>query len=179
MYYLLKENLTGNATKFETKLHISETEKDYVFFFEAKDSTFYCPYKGYNENHYEGDVCEVFIGNVDTPREYYEIEITPDGAIFLAKVYNKSTETTKSLELIYLENDLIKVETQKFEKDYTVKISISKEKLNIPLEKIAFNAFRIETEGIRQDMNDLSLIPTKDETFHKLGFFVMLKDYLK
>ena len=81
MSYLLKENLTGNPAKFETKLHISETEKDYVFFFEAKDSTFYCPYKGYNENHFEGDVCEVFIGNADTPREYYEIEITPDGAM--------------------------------------------------------------------------------------------------
>ena len=95
------------------------------------------------------------------------------------QTYKKHYPSDYKILKTYLENDLIKVETQKFEKDYTVKISISKEKLNIPLEKIAFNAFRIETEGIRQDMNDLSLIPTKDETFHKLGFFVMLKDYLK
>lgn len=179
MSYLLKENLTGNPASFETKLHISETEKEFVFFFEAKDSTFYCPYKGYNERHFEGDVCEIFIGNADTPREYYEMEITPEGAIFLAKIYNNSTETTKSIVITPIENELLQVETQRFEKDYTVKIAINKEKLNVPLEKIAFNAFRIETEGIKPDLHLFCLNPTKVGNFHKLGYFVMLKDYLK
>ena len=179
MSYLLKENLTGEPACFETKLHIGETDKAYVFFFEAKNSTFYCPYKGYNENLYEGDVCEIFIGNVDTPRNYYEIEISPDGAIFLVKVFNKSTDAQKKLDITYVDNDLLQVETNKFGNDYTVKIEIDKEKLNLPLDKIAFNAFRIDTEGKKQDLHLFSLNPTKCGTFHQLGYFVMLRDYLK
>lgn len=179
MKYFLKDNFTGDSACYETSLQISENDKQYVFEFYAKNSTFYCPYKNYNENLYEGDVCEVFIGDANDVSNYYEIEISPEGAIFLAKVYNDGGDTEESLHLTYLENDLLEVNTQKDGKNYLVKIAIDKKKLNLPLEKIAFNAFRIDTDGIKQDLHLFSLNPTKCETFHKLGYFVMLKDYLK
>ncbi len=179
MSYLLKENLTGEPACFETKLRVDETEKKYIFFFEAKNSTFYCPHKGYNKNLYEGDVCEIFIGNADTPRDYYEIEISPDGDIFLAKVDNQSTENKRNLKFTLIQNEFLQVETKKYQSDYTVKIEIDKQKLNIAHEKIAFNAFRIETEGKVRDLHLFSLNPTRCEAFHKLGSFVLLKDYLK
>lgn len=179
MKYLLKENFTGEKACYETTLEITETEKSYVFNFQAKNSTFYCPYKNYNENLYEGDVCEVFIGNINDLANYYEIEISPEGAIFLAKVYNDGGGKEESLHLTYIENELLEVVTEKVGKDYTVKIAIDKKTLNIPLDEIGFNAFRIDTDGIKQDMHLFSLNPTKCETFHKLGYFVKLKDYLK
>ena len=47
-----------------------------------------------NKNHYEGDVCEIFIGSDPQRRAYYEIEINPRGDVFLAKVTYGGTDTS-------------------------------------------------------------------------------------
>ena len=179
MKYLLKENFTGEKACYLTEVEIKETCDSYVFTFDAKNSTFYCPYKNYNEDLFVGDVCEVFIGDINDIANYYEIEVSPEGAIFLAKVYNDGGGLEESLHLTYLGNNLISVKTEMKGKDYTVEIAFDKKALNIPLEKIGFNAFRIDTDGIKQDMHLFALNPTKCDTFHKLGCFVKLKDYLK
>ena len=176
MHELLNSR-NGKKMDFATTVAISETDKDYVFSFYAESSQFYCPYKNYNEDHWEGDVCEVFIGDKDDPMRYFEIEVNPEGSLFFARIFNPGDPDAIEVELIA--NDMIGYGAEKVGNDYKAEIRVDKAKLNVPVDRIVFNAFRIETDGGETNKHLIALSPTMyDDQFHVTGAFVPLKKYL-
>ena len=173
----LLNSRNGSKLDFLTTVAISETETQYVFSFFAENSKFYCPYENYNEDHWEGDVCEIFIGDRRDLSHYYEIEVSPKGGLFLARIFNPGNPDLIEVDLI--ENDMVVHCAEIVGSDYRVEIKINKAKLNIPVEEIVFNAFRIETDGGETNKHLIALSPTMyDDQFHVTEAFVPLRKYL-
>lgn len=64
MKYILSDNRGENPPFYNTTVEILYHDGLLTFAFNAEGGGNFCPYKGeYNANHYEGDVCELFIGN--------------------------------------------------------------------------------------------------------------------
>lgn len=174
----LKNSRNGSAMEFATTVTISETDTEYVFDFFAERSTFNCPYQHYNEDHWEGDVCEVFIGDRRDPMRYFEIEVSPKGGLFFARIFNPGTGSD-DLQVDLIANDMIRHSAEMIGNDYKATIAVNKTVLNLPVEEIVFNAFRIETDGEEMNKHLIALSPTmKEDEFHVTSAFVALKTYL-
>lgn len=175
----LKENLTGGPIpEFATTLDVTLTDKELIFDFYCKNSQYFSASDEYNGPLFDGDVCEAFICTSDDITKYYEIEVAPNGCIFLKKMINKMNPLDP--------NDLIEeaVEdcflTAKVELlgngDYKCMFSMPLEKIGYDKERgIRFNAYRIETEGGYTDKNLLALNPTFKPKFHCPEKFIELK----
>ncbi len=174
MAHYLLENKKGGKAVYETALTVKETEGAYVFSFEAKHSAAYCPYEKDNDKLWLGDVCEVFIGDESDPGHYYEIEIAPNGAAFFGWVRNPDG----NFSVTFPSFDGFSYRAEQKGESYEVQIVLSKKIITWPLERIVFNAFRIETDGGVPEKHLFALNPTLSGSFHTLGFFVHLKDYL-
>ena len=82
--YVLKENMTGKEfPEVNTVLDVTLTESHLIFEFDCKNSQFFSAYDKYNAPIWEGDVCEAFICTNGKKNLYYEIEIAPNGTVFL------------------------------------------------------------------------------------------------
>jgi len=46
--------------------------------FICTDSEIYAPHPKHDGNHYEGDVCEIFLDPVGDQRQYFELQVSPD-----------------------------------------------------------------------------------------------------
>lgn len=157
----LKENVTGEKTPFTTVLHYSRVGNELHFKFVCENSKLYSAYNGYNEPIYKGDVCEVFLCTSGNIKEYYEIEVAPNGAVFFAKIVNDN-----GMQTTFLEN-LIKTSVEITDIGYDVEIVIPCDVVGVRKdEPIMFNAFRIETEGGHENRNLLALSPTLVPRFH-------------
>ena len=96
----LKDNRTGDEAIYKTFVEIKKTDTTLDFYFVAENSTFYAPFKGFNEKHYLGDVCEAFVSINGSKNNYFEIEVTPDNDVFLAEITNEKGEPPFSSELV-------------------------------------------------------------------------------
>lgn len=176
MKYYLKDNRTGECSPRETSVEVFDDGATLRFVFFAKQSAFYCPYSGYNQDHYMGDVCEVFIGSDDARVNYYEIELSPDGGVFLAKInYIKEQNkiTAEKLDENFVQTSVVR------EKDcYTAEIILPKEKIHTGEGEFYFNAYRIETDGGITEKHLIALNPTLCSKFHRPECFVFIKDYV-
>jgi hypothetical protein len=165
----LKENVTGEKTPFTTELNYSKVGNDLHFKFICNNSKLFSAFSGYNEPIYQGDVCEVFLCTGGDLREYYEIEVAPNGTVFFAKILNEN-----GLHASFLENS-IKTSVEITDVGYNVEIIVPCDVIganpNIP---IRFNAFRIETEGGVPNKNLLALSPTLVPRFHVPEKFIEL-----
>ncbi len=173
MAHYLLENKMGGKAVYETALTVKETEEAYIFSFEAKHSSAYCPYAKDNDKLWLGDVCEVFIGDERDPGYYYEVEIAPNGAAFFGWVHNPDG----NFSVTFPSFDGFSYCAEQKGEDYAVQITLSKEIIGWPLESILFNAFRIETDGGVPEKHLFALNPTLCNTFHRTEGFVHLKDY--
>ena len=174
----LLNSRNGNKMEFLTTVLIGETQDEYVFSFQAENSLFYCPFQNYNEDHWLGDVCEIFIGDNRTPTDYYEIEVSPKGGLFFARIFNPGDPDLIEVEL--LENNMISASAEMLGTGYKAEIRINKSQLNIPVENIVFNAFRIDTDGGEvANKHLIALSPTMyDDQFHVPSVFLPLKKFL-
>lgn len=175
--FRLKENINGCYLPFDTTVTVKENDEAFVFSFFAENSRFYCPFSNYNEDHWMGDVCEIFIGSKSTPERYYEIEVSPENAIFVAKVTNHGVGNFE-LEMVP-ENNLVKTKAWKEGDDYFVEIALIKSAFGVSAEDVEFNALRVETDGGVPNKYLFALSPTLCDTFHKREAFVPLKDYIE
>lgn len=184
MKYWMKNNHTGGAAAYESTVEITEKDGLLTFFFTARHSGYYAPYKLYNENHYEGDVCEVMIGSSADRRTYYEIEVSPENGLFLAKVTNDGFDAAGAplLTLDYVPADacFVKSAVEKTAEGYTVTVTLPKEKILCGDGPIFFNTFRIDTDGgAEMDRHLITLFPTLCPTFHVPARFDLLEEYCK
>ncbi len=169
------ENKKGEKAVYETAFSAKESEEAYIFSFFAKSNRAYCPYTEDNERLWLGDVCEIFIGDERDPHHYYEVEIAPNGAAFFGWVTNPDG----NFKVSFPPPDGLSYRVERKGDDYGVEITLSKEIIAWPLARITFNAFRIETDGGVPEKHLFALNPTLSSSFHTLGFFVHLKDYLE
>ena len=175
----LKENYTDKIIpELETTVEIVMTETELSFEFFCKKSQFFSAGDTYNAPLFEGDVCEAFICTSGDIKHYYEIEVAPNGSIFLYKMRNIARGECEEIPVPESEN-FIKSEVERFGEDYRLKFSMPLDKIGYdPKIGIKFNAFRIETEGGHTDMHLLAINPTKCETFHCPEYFVDLDENL-
>lgn len=165
---LLKENFTGNSPKYKTIFRFHKGLKFYTFYFKAFDSQLFSYSDKYNDDLYNGDVCEVFI-KYGFDNHYYEIEVAPNGAVFLADIENIDGKFSGTR----LTENFIKSTAKCGQNSYIIKIKIPRSV--IKTKKVEFNAFRIETEGGIVNKNLFALHPTKCGTFHVLSCIKSLR----
>ncbi len=159
----LLDNRTGKTLEPKTEFAYRKI-KDLIYFeFIAHDSSLTSYSSKNNDLLYKGDVVEVFLAFNDN--EYYEFEVAPNGATFIAKIINKQP--------IFIDNNFFKSESIISNNSYHVKMKIDLSKFE-NIKEIKFNAFRIETKGIRQDYILQAYSPTLCNTFHIKEKFVEL-----
>lgn len=180
MIYSLKECVTGEKAVYETDFEVNEQNGVLNFRFYAKNSKYYCPFSEYNEQHYLGDVCEVFIGNHKDKTEYIEFEVSPDNKQFLAKIKycGVDEENVPVLETEFIEESFVKSSIAKTDDGYIAEISFPKEKVITGDGEMFFNAYRIETDGGKEEAHLFALKPTMRDRFHVPAKFIKLSDYL-
>ena len=173
----LKNNRTGEEIpEFETKVQVCLTDTEISFEFWCKNSQFFSAANEYNGDLFNGDVCEAFICTGGDRKYYYEIEVAPNGCVFLNKVKNNGGGG-KFVDLFPIEENFVKSEVEFIGNDYRLKFSMPLEKIGYDKNiGILYNVLRIETEGGETDKHLLALNPTLISDFHYPEFFIELKE---
>lgn len=175
----LKNNVTGQAIpEFATTVDVTMTETEIIFDFFCKNSKYFSFTDVYNGPIYDGDVCEAFICTGDDITSYYEIEVAPNGCMFLEKIKNNMNPEDPNDVIEYPIDDCFL--TSKVELlgggDYKCTFSVPLDKIGYDKNKgLKFNAYRIETEGGFTNKNLLALNPTLKDKFHCPESFIEFK----
>ena len=180
MIYQLKNCQDGEKACYTTNLEITEQDDVLTFKFEAFNSRYNCPHRGYNGLHYEGDVCEIFIGSDVNRNSYYEIEISPLNDIFLAKITYKGRTGNDDpiIEVEFVEKNFISSHVTLTDTGYIAVLSLDKRNIFTGEGEIFFNAYRIETDGEQSEKHLFAFNPTMRKKFHIPECYVNLKDVL-
>lgn len=182
MKYLLKNNRDGAAAVYRTTVEMSQDERNIYFNFVAEHSNYYCPYHNYNDIHSCGDAVEILIGIDPARKTYYELEVNPDNSKMLAKMtvteLNGDGAAKLNIEFVDKKGCFFTSSTAKTSGGYIACIVIDKVRLNMPVEQIYFNAYRLETDGGEMEKHLFALNPTMCGKFHVPNRYVMLRDYL-
>ena len=182
MKYLLKNNRDGTASMYRTTVEVSQDERNIYFNFVAEHSNYYCPYHNYNDIHSCGDAVEILIGIDPARKIYYELEVNPDNSKMLAKMTVTELDgdgaAKLNIEFVDEKDCFFTSSTAKTSGGYIVCIVIDKVRLNMPVEQIYFNAYRLETDGGEMEKHLFALNPTMCGKFHVPTRYVMLRDHL-
>lgn len=182
MKYLLKNNRDGAASVYRTTVEVSQDERNIYFNFVAEHSNYYCPYHNYNDIHSCGDAVEILIGIDPARKKYYELEVNSDNSKMLAKMTVTELDgdgaAKLNIEFVDEKDCFFTSSTAKTSGGYIACIVIDKVRLNMPVEQIYFNAYRLETDGGEMEKHLFALNPTMCGKFHVPTRYVMLRDYL-
>lgn len=182
MKYLLKNNRDGAASVYRTTVEASQDERNIYFSFVAEHSNYYCPYHNYNDIHSCGDAVEILIGIDPARKTYYELEVNPDNSKMLAKMTVTELDgdgaAKLNIEFVDEKDCFFTSSAAKTSGGYIACIVIDKVRLNMPVEQIYFNAYRLETDGGEMEKHLFALNPTMCGKFHVPTRYVMLSDYL-
>ena len=159
--FKLLDNRTGKEGSPLTTLDIYQKDHYLVFVFDAYESSLNSYSKQDNDLLYKGDVVEVFLDSGDD--FYYEFEVAPNGAKFSAKIKDGHAEL---IEPSFFE-ELSKINGSNYHVE--MKFDLSK------IKPLRYNAFRIETKGVKQDYILEALSPTLSDTFHVKEKFLLIK----
>ena len=155
---LLKNNFTGEIANPKTEVEISFNNDVLSFNFVAHDSSLESYSDKKNDDLWRKNVVEVFL-DLNDPDFYYEFEVAPNGAIFVAKKYKD--------KLVFINDDFFKSNVEIVGNSYKVLMKIDLKMIG-KVENFKFNAFRIEDENLE------ALSPTFCDTFHKREKFISL-----
>ena len=161
---LLRDNITGQTSPVKTEFSITQKGKHLICLFKAYDSSLNSHGDRDNDELYRGDVVEVLL-DIGETNAYLEIEVAPNGKKFVANIIDK--------EIHFIENNFVKSKVEIQNNDYFVIIDIDLTKFNI-LKPIKYNAYRIETKGIKENYLLLAASPTMCDTFHVRDNFIKL-----
>ena len=160
----LRNNLSGNIATPETLFNVKVVKNHLIFNFEAKDSCLYSFSSENNSDLWKACVCEVFLDLGDD--FYYEFEVAPNGATFIAKIRNRVIE--------YFECAFFSSKAEIKGSTYNVTMDIDLAKLGNP-KVVKYNAFRVETKPNEKEQNLSALNPTLCDTFHVREKFISLE----
>ena len=159
----LYNNFNSKVNNPKTLFEVKKENNHLIFNFQAFDSCLYSFSKENNTELWKACVCEVFLDLGDD--FYYEFEVAPNGANFVAKIRNKVIE--------FFDCDFYFSKVEIKGNTYYVTMDIDLEKLGIP-NKIRYNAYRVETKPNEKEQNLSALNPTLCETFHVREKFINL-----
>ena len=181
MIYELKNCRNGEPASYTSTVDITEKNGVVKFSFHSENTQYFCPHDCYNGIHSEGDACEILIGTDPERKVYYEMEISAEGLLMLAKMTNHGFDSDgeQILDIEFIDTPFISGECQKTENGYDASISFSLDDVRMCDSEIYFNAFRQETDGGERYKHLFALNPTMRPRFHATEKFVWLKDYLK
>ena len=159
----LLDNRTGK--KCEPKTYFSIDRKDNLLLahFKAYDSSLNSYSSKHNDDLYKGDVVEIFL--TVGVKDYIEIEVAPNGATFVASILNR--------RITFIDDSFLKTNVEINSNDYFVDIIIDLSNFK-NIEEIRYNAFRIETKGIKVEYILQAANPTLSNTFHVKDKFITL-----
>ena len=179
MLYTLKNCRNGEAAIYNTTVDITEKDGKYTFVFTAEHTDFYCPHHGYNDLHSDGDACEILIGSDPDRRSYYEIEISAEGRLMLAKMtYNGVDESgAPILGLEFVDDCFLESNFERSNNGYTATLSFRKKDILTGNGNVFFNAYRLETDGGEKDKHLFALFPTMRPKFHAPDYFDYIDKY--
>ena len=180
MIYELKNCRNGEPCEHPSTVEITECDGVVKFFFHCEETQYYCPYHSYNKIHSIGDACEVLIGTDPARKQYYELEISAEGELMLAKMTNHGLDEKGDpiLDIGFVDVPFIKGEFIKTEKGYDASFTFKLADINTGDGEVYFNAFRLDTDGGEKNKHLYALSPTFVPRFHITDKFLWLKDYL-
>lgn len=163
MAYLLN-NFNGNVAIPKTKVKIKKLESKIIFNFQAYNSNLFSYSNENNSDLWRASVCEVFLDLGDD--FYYEFEVAPNGATFIAKIKNG--------EITFFKQNFFS-SSSRIEKDnYFIEMVIDLDKIGYTPKHIKYNCFRVETKPNEKEQNLSALNPTLCGTFHVRENFLTL-----
>lgn len=180
MIYELKNCRDGERGAYKSTVDITEKDGVISFFFSFENTQYFCPYSYYNGIHSWGDACEILIGTDPERRYYYELEISAEGEVMVAKMTNSGFDANGEpiIEIGFVDKSFMESEFVKTERGYDARMTFRLEDINTGDGEIYFNAFRLETDGGERFKHLFALNPTMRPFFHITDKFVWLKDYL-
>lgn len=182
MVYELKNCRNGEACERPTTVEITAKDENTVeFIFRCEMTTYNCPCNYYNGIHTaRGDAVEILIGTDPARRVYYELEMSAEGQLMLAKMTNRGLDENNSpmLDIGFVDVPFFKCEYEKTEKGYNSRITLCLDDIRTGEGEVYFNAFRIETDGETPNKHLYALNPTFVPKFHMTDKFLWLKDYV-
>lgn len=156
----LFDNFTGKEAIPETLFSYKRENDVLTFEFTAKDSSLTSYSSINNDKLYDDNAVEIFLDLGDD--FYYEFEVAPNGATFIATILNRN--------ITFIENNFFEAQSLIEGNSYHVTMKIDLNKLKIT-KTIKFNAFRIERKyGCTLE----ALSPTLCDTFHVRDKFINL-----
>ena len=162
---ILKDNISGLDGLVKTEFSIKREGNVLFCHFNAYDSSLNSYSDKNNDRQFDGDVVEIFI-DIGEKDSYLEIEVAPNGAIFVANI--------KNLKVNFIDNSFVKSKVSIKGNDYFVDLVIDLSSFNI-IKPIRYNAFRIETKNIKTNYILLAVSPTLCDTFHVRDKFIALE----
>lgn len=182
MIYTLKNCRNGEPAVYETTVEITERNGEVLFRFTAPYCAYYCPNRGYNGIHSEGDACEILIGSDPTRKVYYEIEISPLNELMVAKMtyLGVDEENNPKLDIAFVsESDcFVKSSVEKTANGYVAEVRFRKADVMTGDGELYFNAYRLETDGGESEKHLFALNPTMRGKFHVPKYYEYLKDFV-
>lgn len=181
MTYDLRNCRNGESAVYPTTVDITEKDGVVTFLFHSETTQYFCPHDHYNGIHSEGDACEILIGTDPERKYYYEMEVSAEGLIMLAKMTNHGFDESgeQILDIEFIDTPFITGGATKTESGYDSYISFRLDDVRDCDGEIYFNAFRQETDGGERYKHLFALSPTFRPRFHATEKFVWLRDYLK
>ena len=164
MVYLLKDNRTGKPGNPMTKFSIERKANHLICTFEALGASLNSYSCKDNDELYKADVVELFL-YIGEENAYLEIEVSPNGARFVANIINK--------EIHFIDSSFVKTKVVSGKDSYNVKMDIDLSMLDVK-DELEFNAYRIETMGIESNYILLAVNPTMCGSFHVRESFIKL-----
>lgn len=163
---VLRENIKGGKPEVKTLVSYHKLGNTLFYKIKAFDSSL----KGYsdkdNDTLYRGDTVEVFLDLGDKDF-YYEFEVAPNGAVFVAKKYSDHLE--------FINRGFFHAKSKIDGTNYEVKMEIDLSDLG-NFGTIKHNVYRIETKRIKSDYILAALEPTLCNSFHVRSKFIKFSD---
>jgi hypothetical protein len=182
MVYQFKNNRNGEEAVYNTTVEITEKAGIITFRFVGEHTQFYCPRKGYNKVHCVGDACEVIIGSDPNREVDYEIELSLENDLMVAKMRYLGIKPTgpADLEIHFVEEKdcFVTSNVTRTENGFIAEMNIKKESILTGDGPIYFNAYRLETDGGTMEKHLFALNPTLCGRFHTPSLYVLLDDYV-
>ena len=163
MSYLLN-NFNGKVAIPKTIVKIEKVESKIIFNFQAYNSNLFSYSNENNSDLWSACVREVLLDLGDD--FYYEFEVAPNGATFIAKIKNGG--------ITFFKQNFFS-SSSRIEKDnYFVEMVIDLDEIGYTPKHIKYNCFRVETKPNEKEQNLSALNPTLCGTFHVKDKFLTL-----
>jgi len=163
---VLRENIKGAKSEVKTSVSYQKLGNALFYKIKAYGSSLNSFSDKDNNALYRGDAVEVFLdlGDIDF---YYEFEVAPNGAVFVAKKFSDHLE--------FIDKSFFRAESKIDGNDYEVNMEIDLSDF-APYKTIRHNVYRIETKGIKSDYILAALEPTLCNSFHVRSKFIKFVD---